>query len=60
MGEKNRVAATAREKLDMAARLALVSLKAERQLAITRGKLGLNSIGNGGNPAASRNFLWGL
>ena len=50
----------AREKLDGAAHLALVGLKTERQLAVTRHELGLNFSGNGGNPAVGKNMLWGL
>jgi hypothetical protein len=60
IGEKSPVAGAAREKLDGAAHLALVGLKTQRQLAVTRGKRGLNFRGRGRNLMVRENILYGL
>jgi hypothetical protein len=60
MGEKDRVAVAAREKVNGAARLPVVDLETERELAVARQELGLDFGGNRGNPALSKNVLRGL
>jgi hypothetical protein len=38
----------------------VVDLETEGELAVARWELGLDFSGNGGNPAVSKNILWGL
>jgi hypothetical protein len=60
IGEKNRVAAAARQESHAGVGLALVRLKTERQLTVTRDELGLNFRGKGMNLMVRESILCGL